>query len=113
MGGPGKIGCESDASCIIVAIGGAYTDATDLAVLACLGHQLDYSLCKFPDDNVCIGIVIGLDDTLCEHFAACIDDAELAALAAYVYTYYEIFTHDLVYFNIGVDILGACECIIY
>ena len=91
--GPGKIGCESDASGVIVAVGGAHAYAADLAVLAGLGHQLDDSIGKFLDDHIGIRAGIGHHHALGENLAACIDYAELAALAANVYSYNKILIH--------------------
>jgi hypothetical protein len=62
-------------------------------MLAGLSDQLDDCVGQFFDNNVGIGAVVSSHDALGEDLATCIDHAELAALAADVYSYYEIFTH--------------------
>ena len=91
--GPGKIGCEGYASGVIVAVWRANTDTADLAVFAGFGHQFDNRLGEFLDDYICISAGIGHYHALGENLAACIDYAELAALAANVYSYNKILIH--------------------
>ena len=93
VGGPRKIGCIGYAAGIVVAVRGAYAYTADLPVLAGLGHQLDDGLGKFLDDNICVRAAVCRHDALGENLATCIDHAELAALAADVNSYNEIFTH--------------------
>ena len=90
---PNEVGCEGDLSGIVITVGSADSDSTDLAFFAGFLDKILDSCGQGIDKGLRVFVVICPDNSLFEDCTVDIDYADLGGLTSYIDTDYVILIH--------------------
>ena len=85
---PLQIGSGLDAAGIVVAVGGAYADTTNLTLGLGLGDDMVKGFCQGGNKGSGFFVIVASDNGLCENGAAGVYDAAFGGLSTYINTNY-------------------------